>query len=105
MTEKTEKFQCVALEWGLDDEEQQKDYVPCDATDAEPCLLVGLLIGVQCNLCDAHKRYFISQPKGWGLVIVYDAKTLRRIDRWGNYGSLYLSAETIGQEEAARIGG
>jgi hypothetical protein len=88
---------CVALEWGMT-EENQKDYVPRDETDAVPCRLAGLLIAVDADLCRAHQGYFAKQPKGWGTVKLYDLKSGRRIE-CRPYGGPYLSAETMDAEE------
>jgi hypothetical protein len=82
---------CVALEW-MKAEDGQKDYVPCDETNATPCRLVGLLLAVDADLCEAHQKYFAKNPKGWGLAKVFDVETGSRID-FDYRGQRYLTAE------------
>lgn len=88
-------MKCVALEWGMNDE-NQKDYVPCDSSQAEPCILQGLLLSVEVDLCDAHKAYFANNPKSWGTVKVFDAKSGSRLVTNGPFSRrVYKSAEMI----------
>lgn len=87
---------CVALEWGMT-EQMGKDYVPCDEFGAEPCILEGIMLAVDVDLCREHQKYFADQPKGWGLVKLFDKATGKRIE-FMPYRGRVLMAEKLQRE-------
>ena len=69
---------CDALTWG--NVGCEKDYVPCSEIEGiSRVRLVGLMLAVEANLCEAHQKYFMSSPAGWGSLLRFDAATNQQV--------------------------
>src|SRR4051812_21068387 len=83
---RTDMSRCIALDWQRTPDGM--DYVRCDGTEAVECEIVGIMLTVNADLCDAHRAAFRKSA----IVRVMDRKSeayKRDIQKHGVYSWHY----------------